>query len=215
MNLSRRIVLLMAIMTATSPCFSGCAYKQTRVSQEGMRETLLQLYQGQVMDNVIRTQQNLPILQLAYSNAVGQVTNQSRLAVSGGHQDVGQSAGSFGSVVSFLQYFVTGVAEQDVSDQISVVADPVNKPSITKAYQDYSAKIKLNSGKERPPTGTFHIARRFGDLYYFIDEKDRDSQVAFVELYNEVSQSEAPRPSKAFDQLLNEETKVRLNEMVK
>ena len=192
---------------------TGCAYKQTRVSQEGMRETLLDLYTDQVMDNLIRTQQNLPILQVAYSNAVGQVTNTTTVQINEGEQ-WNHNVDGFTPGKSFEDFFNIG-GSQGITDQISVVADPMVKPSIAKAYGSYADKVKLEVSTAKPKPGVYHVLRKFGNAFYYIDEKDKDSQVAFVELYNEVSQSEAPRPSKAFDQLLDEQNRTQLNELTK
>src|SRR5262249_53494378 len=52
----------------------GCAVHETHKDHNIIRQTLLDLYPDQIMDNLVRTANRMPIIQLDYNNAGTQVT---------------------------------------------------------------------------------------------------------------------------------------------
>lgn len=56
------------------PALTGCAAHQIQNDNEKIRATLLNLYTNQVMDNLVRASNGLPIIQLDYTNASATVT---------------------------------------------------------------------------------------------------------------------------------------------
>lgn len=53
---------------------AGCAVHQVQHDQEQIRRALLELYTDQIMDNLVRASQGLPIIQLDYNNAQATIT---------------------------------------------------------------------------------------------------------------------------------------------
>src|SRR6267378_192499 len=66
----RRLVGILLCGTA----LSGCAVHETHKDHDLIRTTLLELYTNQIMDNLVRTANRFPIIQLDYNNASTQVT---------------------------------------------------------------------------------------------------------------------------------------------
>ena len=65
---------------------SGCATRQLCGDEEKMRCCLLQLYTDQLMDNLIRASNGLPIIQLDYTDLTGTVTVEGTVNYSGNPQ---------------------------------------------------------------------------------------------------------------------------------
>lgn len=62
----------LTLLTLVSVVFGmGCRAAQLGQDQADMRQTLLHLYQDQVLDNLVRTKLKLPIAQVDYSNLTG------------------------------------------------------------------------------------------------------------------------------------------------
>src|SRR5258708_623877 len=52
----------------------GCVVPELRNDQDKIRSALLDLYTNQIIDNLIRASDGMPIIQLDYTNATGTVT---------------------------------------------------------------------------------------------------------------------------------------------
>src|SRR4051794_21243067 len=62
-------VLLLCLLAG-----AGCRSQQLAHDQDQFRGVLLDLYTNQIMDNLVRTKNGLPIIQLDYTNVAGQIT---------------------------------------------------------------------------------------------------------------------------------------------
>ena len=52
----------------------GCRSQQLACDQDQFRSRILELYTNQIMDNLVRVDQGLPIVQMDYTNITGTVT---------------------------------------------------------------------------------------------------------------------------------------------
>src|SRR5438046_1026750 len=64
----------LAFVSLLIALISGCAVYDLHRDQDQMRQALLDLYTDQIMDNLIRASNGMPIVQLDYSNATGTIT---------------------------------------------------------------------------------------------------------------------------------------------
>ena len=64
--------LIGILVCAAALC--GCAVHETHKDHDLIRLTLLDLYTNQIMDNLIRAENRMPIIQLDYTNGTTQVT---------------------------------------------------------------------------------------------------------------------------------------------
>jgi hypothetical protein len=126
-----------------------------------MRTVLLDLYTDQVMDNLIRTSNGMPIVQLDYSDITGTVT-QSSNASYGGEQTLGTDRNDVGLIVlrSFSNMFNYGIGGSN-ENQLTISANPVlNNNEVYNAYLEFLAKPeRLVMSCEPPPPGAAHIVR--------------------------------------------------------
>jgi hypothetical protein len=73
----RKVHYVWRSLIAASLCFltlSGCAVQQLQKDHDQIRTALLDLYTNQIIDNLIRAHNGLPIIQLDYTNATALVT---------------------------------------------------------------------------------------------------------------------------------------------
>ena len=134
----RRIALV--IVGAMIFSGMGCRAHQLRHDQDKMRHALLDLYTNQLMDNLIRAYNGMPIVQLDYTNMTGTITQDAN--------------GSFGEMqtletqrnpaLTTLRRFVNvtnfglGAAEKA---QLTVTANPVlNNNEVYNAYLEFLSK---------------------------------------------------------------------------
>jgi hypothetical protein len=157
--------------------FCGCAVHQAHKDHDLIRNTLLELYTNQIMDNVIRTANGMPIIQLDYTNAAAQVTITNSLG--GSDNQVTTASNVFALPAASLQATRTivttlmGNISNMNTNQISITAVPV-----TTSNEVYDAYIRfldaekhpgiLQVSHERPPPGTAHICRKCDGKYYWI-----------------------------------------------
>ncbi|MFO0806428.1 MAG: hypothetical protein U0791_25265 [Gemmataceae bacterium] len=126
-----------------------------------MRSALLDMYTDQVMDNLIRTSQGLPIVQLDYTDITGTVT-QSGGGSYGGEQTYETARSAFRAVATktftnVLNYSASAKNE----NQLTITANPVlNNNEVYNAYLEFlDHPERLVSSCDPPPDGAAHIVR--------------------------------------------------------
>lgn len=131
--MSKSLMLLSA--TSFAIIGSGCASRPLYYEQDHFRMLLLQLYDDQVMDNLVRVRNNRPIIQLDYGKITGTVSVDTNGGIGGEHLNASSS------LTDKFTYALGG----SVKNQITVTAEPVlNDHSL---YGRYLAYLKKNGGK--------------------------------------------------------------------
>jgi hypothetical protein len=167
----RRILVCLCI----SVSLVGCRAGQLGHDQADMRETLLKLYQDQVLDNLVRTSLNFPIVQVDYNNITGTV-QQTASATAG--QTITTTRNSFLNATGALlrrvftyvyNFSATGseVATMTVTGQPVITTD-----SIYHHYVDAVAKGVILEVKGPVQDVKHHLVHKFqGKTYYVPSEK--------------------------------------------
>ena len=158
-----------------------CANSLLCYDQNRMRSCVNDLYTNQVMDNVIRVHNRLPIVQLDYSKITATVTVETDPSLSGSDMLAwSRSTGlipmrTLSKMRSLMQNISYGVSGKD-TNVVTMSADPVTtQDSIYTAYLQYDRiPDSLMESSEPPPCGAAHIVRRCGRIYYWIPIAHRD-----------------------------------------
>jgi len=158
---------LLVVLALLSSCLfaSGCAVAQAHRDQDQMRTALLDLYTNQVIDNLIRAHNRMPIIQLDYTQAQGMITVQSNANLTDAFTTTGPNAN-----------LLTGMLGLQNTNQITISASPVTTSNeVYDAYLQFlSEPDRLLATAEPPAAGTAHICRKCGDLYYWVPVWHRD-----------------------------------------
>ena len=162
------IAILVAIAS------TGCAVNQLQKDQDQIRVALLNLYTNQLIDNLIRAHNGMPIIQLDYTNATGQVTCKQAASFSG-MQAVTDSRvlalpAAALNITRTIVTTVSGNAAADHTNQVAVAATPViTSHEVYDAYLEFlSLPNSLMATCTPPPKGAAQICRQCGDMYYWV-----------------------------------------------
>jgi hypothetical protein len=138
--------------------FVGCKAQQLQNDQDYIRQTVLQLQEDQLMDNLVRAQNGLPILHLDYSRMTGTVTLNANASLGGS-----QSAGS--GIMNVIQWS-TGASNQQV---LTVTADPVlENNEVYDAYLQFIDDGHFKVTCDMPTCDMAHLVREYCGLYYWV-----------------------------------------------
>jgi hypothetical protein len=165
----------LCMVVAMLALVAGCRSQQLRHDQDHMRDALLDLYTNQIMDNLIRAHNGMPIVQLDYSNMTGTITHNAN----GSYGDMQTLETDRNPVVTTLRKFVnvtTFGAGGSQMNQLTITANPVlNNNEVYNAYLEFLAKPEHFMVTCNPPeTCEAHIVRcakdpyRKGKLYYWV-----------------------------------------------
>lgn len=164
---------------------SGCLARQVARDGKSFRQALLDMYTDQVMDNLVRARENLPFVQVAYSNLVVQDTDT--LHADGSTGQTAETNGALniaGEIMTtaarnFQRTFsVAGSAERAM--QMSFNADPVtNQNDIYEAYLAFANDPTFLIVSHKKPHFPVHIMRKCGHKYYWVPA---EAGSAFLEL---------------------------------
>jgi hypothetical protein len=154
----RRTVVLVVFAAALCP---GCRAKQLRHDQDHMRHAVLELYTNQLMDNLIRAHNGLPMVQLDYTNMTGTITQDANGSF-GDQQTLETQRNNLGvtTLRKFINFTNLGLgAAQKL--QLTVTANPVlNNNEVYNAYLEFLGKPeRFVVTHEPPPPGAAHIVR--------------------------------------------------------
>ena len=164
-----RSLALIAGLTAVL-LSSGCAIHQTQYDQDKIRLALEQLYENQIIDNLIRAANGLPFIQVDYTNATSTVT-VSETANLGGSEGLATTRQRTlpGAVLALTRAlsntFNYGLAGTN-SNQIALTANPaINNNEIYDAYLAFlNVPGSLVVSCDPPPKGRAHVCKRGGGI---------------------------------------------------
>ena len=180
--MGRRTVLLPALMLLLG--LAGCRSAQLAYDQNQFRARLLGLYTDQIMDNLIRADQGLPIVQLDYGKITGTITQMGMGSVTTTQTTMNNKMLVIPTIVRTLTHSFTNAATFNPSasqmNQLTVTADPVlNNNEVYLAYLQYldpnqrhpnSELTRLMKTPFEPPPDAVlcGLVRQCGDQYYWI-----------------------------------------------
>jgi len=160
---------------------SGCAVFEAQKDQDKLRGALLDLYTNQIMDNLIRAHNRLPIIQLDYTTASAMVTIAATGSFSDSHAETTSNVLSLPSkaVSATNTVFSTLMGSVGLSNtnQITLSATPLI--TANEVYDAYFEFLGLGDDSllvtsDQPPPGAAHICRKCDTLYYWVPVKYRD-----------------------------------------
>jgi hypothetical protein len=177
---------------------AGCRSAQLAYDQNQFRARLLDLYTDQIMDNLMRADQGLPIVQLDFSKITGTITQMGMGSFTNTQTTMNTKMLVIPTVVRTLTHQFTNMATFNPSasqmNQLTVTADPVlNNNEVYLAYLEYLDPNKKHPNSEltrlmktecEPPPELVlcGLVRRCGDWYYWIpaEYKTEFLQLALV-----------------------------------
>ena len=169
----RMAALLSALLVS-----GGCRSSALQKDQDRFRATILDSYTNQIMDNLIRASNAMPIVQVDYTNITGTVTDAGSAGTSPSTTVTNDTQLTFASLAKLVQRFTermvanTAAASFSASrqQQLSVTGVPViDKPDVYRAYLDFLSKPNsLIRDCNPPPPELVHIVRKVGDAYFYV-----------------------------------------------
>jgi hypothetical protein len=154
---------------------SGCAVHELHQDQDQIRIALLDLYTNQIMDNLIRAHNKMPIIQIDYTSATAMVTMKEtagvmdNLAATNAGVLTTAAAKTFAITKTTLNT-LTGNGLLDHTNQVYLTATPVTATdAVYDAYDEFlSMPGSLQITCDPPPDHAAHLCKRCGKLYYWV-----------------------------------------------
>lgn len=158
---------------------SGCAVHEVHKDHDKIRTTLLDLYTNQIMDNLVRTANGMPIIQVDYTRLSGQVTIKNTL---GGSDNQAATASNVfalpAATLSATRTIVTTLAgnlSNENTNQVMIEAVPVTTSNeVYDAYLEYlSLPGSLIVSHDTPPKGEAHLCKKYEGNYFWVPQSRR------------------------------------------
>jgi hypothetical protein len=160
---------------------SGCVVNQLRNDQDRIRLMVQELQTNQLMDNLVRASNGMPIIQLDYSAAQTTVTMKDSAMLSDGnavtHSNVLTTAAT--TTVMRTRMVVNTLMSSlslDHTNEVAVGATP-----LTTSVEAYNAYLQflaipgsLQVSPNPPPPGAAHICKQYGKEYYWVPFEFKD-----------------------------------------
>ncbi len=155
-------------------CSAGCASLEAERDHDKMRTALLDLYTNQIMDNLIRAKNGMPIIQIDYTNVSANVTVKETSGISDGVTTTDINAATRSAAPALMatattMNALTAALGFDHTNQIGLVATPVTtSDAVYDAYNEFLGNGGLRVSCGPPPKGAAHLCRRCGAAYYWV-----------------------------------------------
>jgi hypothetical protein len=143
--------------------------------QDKIRCVLLDLYTDQIMDNLIRAANGLPIIQLDYTNAAATITMKQTASL----QDnlattrstvLARAAALTTTITRQTLNTLTGNLGAERTNQVALTASPVITSN--EVYDAYLAFLSLpgslHASCDPPPHEAVHLCRKWHEQYYWV-----------------------------------------------
>ena len=160
---------------------AGCAVTGVHNDQANLRTALVTLCSNQVMDNLVRASNGLPIIHLDYTNGNTQMTldvNASLSETAGNTRSNALTALGMSSVLVIRPFSNTIAGRLGMSrvNQVGVTATPVTTNN--QLYDAYLSFLTIPGSLVvtdcPPPDGAAHVCQQFRDQYYWVPIEFRD-----------------------------------------
>jgi hypothetical protein len=169
-----RFIMLVGLF-ASGAALTGCATHGLQRDQDQIRHALLDLYTNQIMDNLVRQRNGLPIIQLDYINANATLTITDKMSmidnlVTANPGVLSVVKASAATVAYTTTNTVTPSVSSDRSNQVQVTAVPViTSDAVYDAYRDFLAiPGSLQESCAPPPPGVAHLCKKCGHTHYWV-----------------------------------------------
>jgi hypothetical protein len=166
---------LLLIFFLGSMASVGCAVGELRSDQDSIRTALLDLYTNQIIDNLIRAENGMPIIQLDYTNATATITVSETGSLNDGLSTTNSTALTLITapalaITKTALNVLTGSVGTTHSNQVALTASPVTTCNeVYDAYLEFlSLPGSLRTSSTSPPEGEAHICRKSGKQYYWV-----------------------------------------------
>jgi hypothetical protein len=197
----------MAVLLAMVVAMGGCRSSALQKDQDRFRQTILDSYTNQIMDNLIRASNAMPIVQMDFTNITGTVTDVGSAGTNPSTTTTGTTQLTFAGFKTLMQRFTermiastaAGSFSASRQQQLSVTGVPViDKPEIYRAYLDFLDKPgSLVRDCNPPPPELAHIVRKVGDTYFYVPATYKREFFQLV-LKTTVMRTEPTAPSETF-----------------
>jgi hypothetical protein len=168
----RRLLLIMFCLYGITSI--GCMAHELRDDQDKIRSALLDLYTNQIIDNLIRASNGMPIIQIDYSNATANITLKE---TAGGSESVATTSSTMFTLPAKTLMMTRNILSTAMgsiggehTNQIAVTGSPViTNNEVYDAYLDFLAiPGSLEVSYSPPPEGAAQICKQCGDKYYWV-----------------------------------------------
>lgn len=153
---------------------TGCAVNQLRRDQDKIRVALLDLYTNQIIDNLIRASNGMPIIQIDYTNATGTITAKQTASFSDVQAATKSSVlalpAATASLTRTIVTTISGGLGAEHTNQVAVTGTPVTTSNeVYDAYLEFlSYPDSLVVSCDPPPPGAAHICKECGGMFYWV-----------------------------------------------
>ncbi len=215
----RKVWRMLASATIMCAVF-GCRSTELAYDQDHIRSAVMQLHTDQIIDNLIRYRNGLPILQLDYQHMTGTVTDTASGTLSGSQTVAGTKSLTGPTTALAFSRVLTNVFNWSVMgqkvNQLTVTAEPVNTaPDVYQAYQIFMSNTRnLMEGPSPPPPETFILCRSYAscggsgchhwkhhpEKYYWVPNEAKDDFLRMA-IHAVAIRGQAPLPSLNWDNL--------------
>jgi hypothetical protein len=184
---------------------TGCATTELAHEEDQIRAKLLALYTDQIMDNLIRAKNNMPIIQVDYSSLNGQVTLEATGMIGGSQTVTNANAVTMAATISTM--FTRTIATMfnysltaHNATQVSMSGTPLNNNNdVYLACLTFLADSQnLMVTTDAPPPGAAHICRQYCGGYYWVP-CDRASEFFKLSLATTTMRGQPLKVSKDFE----------------
>lgn len=171
--------LLLVCICCMGSC--GCVVEQLRNDQDKIRLTLLDLYTDELMDNLVRASNGLPIIHLDYGTAQATITAKDSAMVSDSYAHtmmrvITTAAATTVATTKMAMNTLMGNTSHDNQEVVAVTATP-----LTTSVEAYNAYLQflavhgsLQCSSTPPPPSAAHMCRKYGKVYYWIPIEFKD-----------------------------------------
>ena len=151
--------------------WAGCAAPQACKEQERIRCCVLQLLTDQIMDNLVRAANGLPIIQLNYSEMSATVTVDVNGNIEGSQsvKAARELTNALKVAREFTNNFKYVVGGKDTSVVVIRAAPILDRDEVYNAYLEFlNEPGSLVVTAEPPPPGVAHVVKCFDKAYYWV-----------------------------------------------
>jgi hypothetical protein len=207
------------VFLALTCLLAGCRAEALLDDQRSMRNLLLQTYQDEVLDNIVRTSLHLPIMDFVYSNVTGTATNTNVATLAGGPTDTITHAAT---PTHTWQYMLSLNNANTSMNQLTVTGSPVFDTHIYDAYRNFvragtaeeQYRLRYVAKESEIPRDAFlwHYFRyRDEDRYYYIPSgNELEFEICYEKVTTTALAAHAAKQD-SIDSILNEQTLQRLS----
>lgn len=168
---SRHLAVLLGLCVLLS---SGCLARQVGADGRNFRQSLLDMYTDQAMDNLIRAYDNHPFIQLAYRNLTITDTQKSKANIGNEYDPttnktiVQATTALIARSQQFTDHLMFG-GNLETDRQMQFTADPVvGKSETYDYYRAFAQDPDLFNVSDKEPPFPVYLKKKHGDRWYYV-----------------------------------------------